>query len=238
MGFFETLLSREGQVLFWPEHQFRLFDACRAFQVPIPDVDLKEAMVEVLLALQLTNQTCKINVHVFLEPAPSWIITAATIDLKPSIPVAVHPVVFHPHPRLSQFKSHCYWPYRLALQEAQAAQAFEALLVNEGGEVLEGSFSAFFAQKGRHFWITPPRGRLPSVTLGLLNRQLNFGIRPMRVHELAQMDHLFLVNSLRGCLPIAKVGSQTFAVNQELATRWSRMILGIESPPAGPSLFC
>jgi branched-subunit amino acid aminotransferase/4-amino-4-deoxychorismate lyase len=76
------------------------------------------------------------------------------------------------------------------------------------------------------------------VTLGLLNRQLNFGIRPMRVHELAQMDHLFLVNSLRGCLPIAKVGSQTFAVNQELATRWSRMILGIESPPAGTSLFC
>ncbi len=84
----------------------------------------------------------------------------------------------------------------------------EVIFCNEQEEVTEGSFTNIFC-KINNIWVTPDIscGLLPGVYRQELIRRLQsrVQIRPVKIDELRQADHICVCNSVRGCIKVEKI---------------------------------
>jgi len=117
-------------------------------------------------------------------------------------------------PREPSAKTGAHLAHVLALRQARAAGAHEALTVDRDGFVIEGASSNVFAVKAGAV-ATPPldAGILPGVTRAVvleLARAAGLPVREERLRpgDLARADELFLTSTAREILPVTRVGGQ------------------------------
>lgn len=121
----------------------------------------------------------------------------------------------------------------LALTEAQARGAYEALLVSEDGHVLEGHSSSFFVVRGGAIE-TPPcaMGILPGITRALVRDiaaelGIPFAERALTPSDVYSADEAFLTSSLREVVPVIDIDGVTFplgSVTSALRTRYRERV--------------
>jgi branched-chain amino acid aminotransferase len=99
----------------------------------------------------------------------------------------------------------------LAMREARAAGAAEALITDHTGRIVEGSTSNVFAVQGADL-VTPPEsaGILPGITRRRVleaARDLNLPVRfaAFDRQTIADHDELFVCSSIRELLPVVRV---------------------------------
>lgn len=98
----------------------------------------------------------------------------------------------------------------LALREAKAGGADDAIGLDRDGLVLEAATSNLVARLGGRWW-TPPRslGVLPGITLdavrGLAEGEGGVGERVLTVHDLYRADEIALTSSVRGIVPVTRI---------------------------------
>jgi branched-chain amino acid aminotransferase len=112
---------------------------------------------------------------------------------------------------LARAKHANYLVSLLALAEARAAGCDEALLLNHAGHVAEGATSNVFAVVDGVL-VTPPLsdGPLPGVTREVVMEcavRLGVGVeeRSLPVERLAELDEVFLTNSVVGIRPVVGI---------------------------------
>jgi branched-subunit amino acid aminotransferase/4-amino-4-deoxychorismate lyase len=114
---------------------------------------------------------------------------------------------------LAGLKSLCYQTNRLALREAESQGAWEALLINESGRLVEGSRSnlALVFPDGV---FTPPRtdGCLPGTVRRRLLESGELQERPLVADDLETAREVLLMNSLVGVLPVSRINSREVPV--------------------------
>jgi branched-chain amino acid aminotransferase len=100
----------------------------------------------------------------------------------------------------------------LAVREARAQGAHEALLLDDRGQVTEGASSNVFAVRGGRV-ATPPlaAGILEGVTRGVvlaLAREAGVAVDevPLRPEDLAAADELFITSTVREIVPVTRLG--------------------------------
>lgn len=99
----------------------------------------------------------------------------------------------------------------LAKQEAHAAGAFEALLVNEEGHVTEGSSTSSFCVHEGQIWTTKAGPHiLPSITRGILLElasQIEVEVvqRPCSLDDYLQADEVFLAGTTTEAMPVVEI---------------------------------
>jgi branched-chain amino acid aminotransferase len=105
----------------------------------------------------------------------------------------------------------------LALKRAKAAGAHEALVLDTGGRVVEGTTSNVFYVKDRVL-VTPPEeaGILPGITRAHLceiaaERRLEVRFAAVTPADLAAADEVFLTSSIREILPVVAVDEHVVA---------------------------
>lgn len=136
--------------------------------------------------------------------------------------------------------------YHLAREEARAARADEALLVDASGTVLEGAVSNLFVVRGGRI-ATPPLalGILPGITRAIvleLCGNLGFEAREARLglDDLSSADEIFLTNSLQEVVPVVALDAApvpTGAIAERLAAAYrGRVALEIGERNRPPSL--
>jgi|AntRauTorcE11898_2_1112593.scaffolds.fasta_scaffold00703_5 branched-chain amino acid aminotransferase len=96
--------------------------------------------------------------------------------------------------------------------------AYEVLLANEQGHIVEGSRTNVFFVKGDTFITAPGREVLPGITRAkviTLCRQQGIDItcRSIRYEELAAMDHVFLTGTSPRVLPVKQIDNIPFKVS-------------------------
>jgi len=103
----------------------------------------------------------------------------------------------------------------MAVKEARARGAHEALLLDDAGEVVEGASSNVFAVRAGAL-VTPPvsAGLLEGVTRRVvldIARQAGLPIReePLPLRSLQDADEAFLTSTVREVLPVVRVGERT-----------------------------
>jgi branched-chain amino acid aminotransferase len=110
---------------------------------------------------------------------------------------------------LTGLKSLCQQANRLALRRVEAQGAWEALLVNERGRLVEGSRSnvALVFPDGV---FTPPRadGCLPGTTRRRLLEREAIKEWPLSPEDLATASEVLLMNSLIGVLPVSRINDK------------------------------
>lgn len=98
-------------------------------------------------------------------------------------------------------------PSYLAYKKAKAAGAYDALLINNNGEVTEGTRTNFFAIKGKTIYSPPETEILLGVTRDnviKVAKQNGYKImeKPLLLNDLVNYDGLFLTNTSSKIMPI------------------------------------
>jgi branched-subunit amino acid aminotransferase/4-amino-4-deoxychorismate lyase len=125
---------------------------------------------------------------------------------------------------LAGLKSLCYQANRLALRQAEARGAWDALRLNEHGRLCSGSRSNLALAMPDGIF-TPPEseGCLPGTVRRRLLETGAIRERALTLDDLAAANGLLLMNSLIGALPVSRVDGQEIALGPET--------LAIANPP-------
>jgi branched-chain amino acid aminotransferase len=134
-------------------------------------------------------------------------IDVAVVDVRRNSPRALDPAI----------KSCNLLNNILAVREAQARGAEEALLLNDKDDLAEGASTNLFLVKGGTV-VTPPlaAGILAGITrevlLGLLREEpIPFREEPVSLAALRAADEAFLTSSTREVMPIRAIDGQPLA---------------------------
>ena len=244
-GLFETLRLYGRRPFAWERHLERLVVSAAELGFPVaPDPTLlADALAEILAANQLDDAVARITmtrgapgrrptrcgVWVEVEPVAGrlW---RGTRSGEARVVLSRRP--FSPG-ILGRHKTTSRLAYHLAREEARAADADEALLIDPAGLVLEGTVSSVFVVSGSRV-STPPLhlGILPGITRAIVlelcaTLGIAAGEAAITSAELARADELFLVNSVQEVVPVAQLESVPLrgrAVGQRLAAAYRERV--------------
>ncbi|MFC2049673.1 aminotransferase class IV [Chloroflexota bacterium] len=227
-GLFETMRSYGGAIFRFDRHLARLHHAAEALGIAsrLTSFDLEKACYEVLKANNLSEARLRLTVSAGegdITPNPAtcssitvFIVARELVLLPPEIYERGYTAILSSWRRnsqslLSRLKSTCYLENVLARQEAVAAGADEALLLNERGFVAEGSTTNIFAAGGEML-VTPSAesGALPGITReAVLELAQSMGIMPevrqVELEELLRAGEAFLTNSVLEIMPLTRL---------------------------------
>lgn len=241
-GVFETMRVREGRLFLWPWHRERLRASAAVMRIPLPD---DEFLTEVVLTIARESSTgvgpdarVRLTVTAGLGPlgsnrfeVPPTVVCAASELPVRSGPARLAIAGWPKHERspLAGVKSTSYAENVIALAEAAASGAGEALFLNTRGYVCEGTASnCFIVHDG--IVSTPPReaGVLEGVTrrfvLGLADADLPIVERNITRDELLAADEVFITSTfqdVRGVDSVDGMAKPVGPVTRELQRRFA-----------------
>jgi branched-chain amino acid aminotransferase len=226
---YETLRTYGGRPFHLDRHLRRLRDSAGRLGIPVPggdevfgrDVDAVLACAgnpESYVRIMLTRGVGDVSYHFDRVQGPTRVVIVKPYEPLPErcyregVPVIVASVRRNsPRALDPAIKSGNLINNILAVREAQAAGAFEPILLNDNGEVAEGASANVFVVKdgaGR----TPPLGAgiLPGVTRQLLieiGRGLGIPMREetLLVADLLGADEAFITSTLKEAVPVRAV---------------------------------
>lgn len=224
-GLFETVRVYRGSPFRLDRHLARLTAGARTLEIPLP-VSLPAMVAEAVDGARRAGiGDCAMRVTVSrgvgtrgLAPAP---------DAAPTVVVAVHPLDpprapaplsahiararRNEHAATSGVKTLAYTEAVVALAQARAAGADEAIVLDTAGHVSEATASNVFAVVAGVV-VTPPLscGVLPGITreavLGIAGAHaLPVAERVLEPAELMAAEELFLTSTIREIAPVVRV---------------------------------
>jgi len=232
-GIFEGIRFYNGRVFRLEEHLLRLWDSARSIclEIPMTMADMTEAVLETIRQNHLRDGYIRLVVtrgigNLGLNPtqckSPSVIIIAATIALyhedfyrkgltivtcatRRSNPAALNPAV----------KSLNYLNNVMARIEANLAEADEALMLNDAGNVAECTAdNVFIVKHGQIF--TPPvaAGALRGITRSVvfeMAAELGVKVRETDItrHDVFVADECFLTGTAAEIVPVVKADGRS-----------------------------
>jgi len=200
----ETMRHAPGAgVPLWPHHMARLAGSAARFGFPFDEPALRAAYEALRPSLAPAGDT-RLRLALRHDGSAEW-------RHAPLEPLAPGPVrlrwgdeVLPVHAPWAGHKTSHRAAYDRAVQAAQAAGAFDSLLLREDGVLLEGGRSNVFVRLDGRWW-TPPLadGVLPGVWRGQLLADEQFGAaeRSLLREDVERAEALMVCNALRGALP-------------------------------------
>jgi branched-chain amino acid aminotransferase len=231
-GLFETMRAYHGTIFLLDRHLKRLLDSAAAIglRTGLVSIDLAKACTDTLKANALQEARLRLTVSrgeaaSFLgsssDVTPTVLVTATDYSPMPAqtydngFKAGVSSFRRYSQSPLSNLKSTNYLLSVLAKMEAETTGLDEALLLNEGDFIAEGSISNVFLVANSGL-ITPPveSGSLPGITRQVvleLAGALNINVREVdiRLEDLGNFDEAFLTNSVMELMPLVEVRDKT-----------------------------
>ncbi len=235
-GLFETLLADRGVALDLPAHLERMARAAMVLDLPLPFEagEIAVAIAQVLAANGFSEEKAALRITLSrgvgsrgllmpLDPKPNMVITAGAFpQIRAHLDAATVPIRRNEGSPLSRIKSLNYLDNVLAQQQAQAAGAQEALMLNNQGRIAGFARGNLFALMGDR-WVTPPLadGVLDGITRARIlknaeKRHLNLSENSLERADIDQFRALFISNSLLGCVPIARLDGREMRLDPAL----------------------
>lgn len=218
-GLFETLRVDGGRALDVEAHLDRLLAGLRRIEIGLPESreELAEAVTRV--AAQAPSPIARLRLTVTRGASPpsgarpTVVITSAPYEppteeaYRRGVTAILLPGLrVDSRGPLAGLKSLCWQANRLALQRAEAAGAFEALLVNERGLLAEGARSNLVVALPEGVF-TPPEsdGCLPGTVRRRLLESGAIVERSLTPDDLFRAREVMLLNSLVGALLVSRI---------------------------------
>ena len=250
-GLFETMRAYGGQVFRLERHLERLSHSTEMLGFDIAGVDLRSAVTDVIQTNNLSDARIRVTVSIGeggMVPDPARC-NEPTVLVMAELYQPYPPAIYHKgfkaitstvrrnsQSPLSQIKSSCYLENLLARQQAKAAGADEAILLNDKDFLTEASTSNVFLVSGG-LLRTPARdsGILPGITreavleltpqLGIITVEGN--IEP---GELYRAEEAFLTNSIMEIMPFTGMDGKSIGtgtpgpITRRLMTAYSDLV--------------
>jgi branched-subunit amino acid aminotransferase/4-amino-4-deoxychorismate lyase len=212
-GLFETLRVEDGRALDITAHLDRLYSGLQRIEIEIPDDRGTLAGAIAVVAAKAARPVARLRLTVTRGNTAGPTVLISTAPYEPPDEdsyrrgvgaLLVSDLRIDSRGPLAGLKSLCWQANRLAFRRADAAGAFEALLLNERGLLAEGSRSTVVLALADGLF-TPPAadGCLPGTVRRRLLELGALAERSLRVDDLYAARELLLLNSLVGALPVA-----------------------------------
>jgi branched-chain amino acid aminotransferase len=244
-GLFETMRADLGRVRGLEAHLARLRRGAEMLGLPVPlnDDQLADALRATLAVNGLTDDSAALRLTLSRGPGPRGLLPPeaprptmmiAAFPLPPPRPAAeavlVSGVRRNEHSPTSRLKTLGYLDQILALREARAAGANEAILCCTAGRLACASAANLFLVMDGQVR-TPPAedGALPGVTR---RRLLDIGsaaglavtASPLPVEALQRAEEAFVTSSLAGIRPIRTLAGRSLPAPGPLTRRLSSLL--------------
>jgi branched-chain amino acid aminotransferase len=246
-GLFESMRASGGGVPLLARHLARLRAGARLIGLPVPAVDVDAAVWDLLAANRLADAAVRLTLT--RGPGPRGLLPPA--ELAPTLLITASPLPPAPEPirgvvatvtrrnelsPLSRIKALGYLDQILAVREAQARGAEEALMLNTAGRLACGTTAnLFLVHDGTLLTPSLEEGALPGITralvlelapgLGIVTRET-----PLEPALLAQAQEAFLTSSLRLLTPLASVEGRPLPAPGKIARALTAALRRAASP--------
>ena len=225
-GLFETMRAYNGTIFLLERHLDRLRKSAKSIGIKLSGVDLSQACYDTLKANELQSARIRLTVSNGDSDAFPW----EEADSQPTVVITTRE--YHPyspqvynrglkagvssfmrsrHSSLSGIKSSNYLISVLARREIALEGLDEAILLNEDGNITEGSTSNVFFIKSSGL-VTPPleSGILPGITRALVMEiagTLGISVTEdnITLADLPQFQEAFLTASTMEIMPLGAV---------------------------------
>lgn len=219
-GIYETMRTYNGKLKNLKNHFSRLNNSAKIIglnKIPFQEKDLENWIYK----LMQKNNINEAKIRLTVTPGSSGFdqnikstptILIQTIELEP-IPKkllkdGVSAITYKINRILPEAKTTCLLPQILARKEMNKKMAYEVLLINQKGNVTEGSITNFYIIKN-HTLITPDKDILEGTTrtqiLKIARKLLKIELRDVKPRELYTADECFISNAPRGIIPVVKI---------------------------------
>ena len=228
-GVYEVLRSYAGKIFALEEHLERFSNSMNGIGITGIDIDLvRSRVLKAFETAEIPDAKIYFHVtrgsglrsHVSAEDLrPNFFLTVTELHNDPEVKLNGVSVSTHPDWRWARcdIKSLNLLANVLARQDAAKKGNFEAILVDSGGLITEGSASAFFAIVGNTLRTAPLTANiLPSVTRRFVlktaaNRGLKVEEKSLTVEEAINADELFIAVTTQDILPIVRFDGKRIA---------------------------
>lgn len=225
-GLFETIAVAAGEPLLWERHMRRLQRGCACLGIAAPDVEqlrgevqhLGGARERAVVKVVVTRGTGTRGYAPPADAAPTRIVSVSDWPPRAGIEEGVAVQFCRTHlgrnPALAGLKHLNRLEQVLARAELGAGVA-EGLMLDDRGQVIEGTMSNLFAACGGE-WVTPDLSEcgVAGVLREFILEHAPTGVRvaPLTPTTLAQAAEIFLSNSIIGVWPVRKLAETVYPV--------------------------
>jgi branched-chain amino acid aminotransferase len=219
IGVFDLLRTSGGRPVYLEEHVARLVESARQIDLDIPWS--RETICQVVRETLAKNQLDEASIRIvitggsspdFITPTgrPRLLVLVTPLTSPPNwwYTQGIKVITLHAERRIPGAKSIDYLAAALALRQAHAANAVEAIYLDRENHALEGTTSnlfAFIADK----LVTPGQGILSGVTrksvLEIAREHHPVQIRDLPLNELLQAREAFITGTGKGIVPVVQV---------------------------------
>lgn len=249
-GLFETIAVFSGNPAALDAHLDRLCAAAAEIRLPVDRAFCEaEALAlaaeagtgDAVIRLTVTRGAGARGLAIPEDAAPAVIVSSSPYPkgaLNAPVRLATVSVCRNPTSYASRAKTLSYLDGVLAFDEAKAAGADDALMLNTAGRVASTSMANLFAAFGDEL-VTPPvsEGVLPGIVRGMvLESAMKLGLRSIErnlsVEECSAADAIFATNSVRLVMPVAALNGLVSPSN-EIVSRVAAFVSDAFSAPFG-----
>jgi branched-subunit amino acid aminotransferase/4-amino-4-deoxychorismate lyase len=224
LGLFETLRTWNRRAVLLDRHLARMRRSARELGLPIDDVPLPDAEAVAAL-LEAESAVTDVRLRITLSGGLSESRGATLWMQTGPLPVpfrrkgaiaALDPLETDPSDPLLRHKTLNYWSRRRAFERASQL-GFDEVLFSARGRVWEGSRSNVFVIRGSTLLTPSLDGPIvPGIMRALvleLAEGLDWEVRSNDMITPVELENaeVFLTNSVRGIIPVARVGALSTA---------------------------
>ncbi|MGE3539339.1 MAG: aminotransferase class IV [Candidatus Tectimicrobiota bacterium] len=256
-GLFETLAAYDGRLFRLEAHLERLYTAAAAlgFVVPVDQATLgqclyaclaKNAMQDAILRVSVSRGQSQRGLSTLACSAPTLLILCFPPRFYPPTMLqhGVHVIVSsvpralqwtaRPQPKTTNFLNNI-----LALREAEAAGAVEALMLNAAGHLTEGAVSNVFLVRDGALW-TPALacGVLPGITRAAVlevaaEQHLTVHETCLEAEALWSAQEAFYTNTTALIMPITQINAHRLGAPGPITQRLRQGLVALIEREAG-----
>jgi len=218
-GVFETVLLLRGRPVFPERHAARLAASCRDLEVADPQeaAALFRRSVEFCAGFKADRGRMRTAVFAGARRGPVALAACRRAGEPPAeAALRIAAGRRHKGALTCRHKTASYLENLIACRAARAAGFYDALWLDDCGNVAETSTANIFFASGRCL-STPPEGAiLPGVVRGwILEKAKDLGlgvsIGEIPAREMPGFEFAFVTNSIIGIVPVATAGEASFA---------------------------
>ena len=243
-GVFETMLVHQGEPVWWQEHWQRMLRGAARLGLPVPDENEVRHEAMAMLAEAGPRAVLKI----VLTRGSSGRGYAPPLDATPTVVLSTHPVpvritqgmhlrwattTLATQPALAGIKHLNRLEQVLARAEWTALDIDEALMKDAEDRVVSAISANLFVSLGGR-WLTPSVERCGVAGIArdwLLANLPGAAVAELNAAEVIRADALFLCNSVRGILPVRRLGNREWPRDDAVAP--VRSLLAAAHPAFG-----
>lgn len=222
---YEVIRIMEGIPLFLEEHYERLINSSKilGFELVISMEEIKNNIDRMININKIKNYNIKIVINNLNEKEPSqyYFFISSSYPSEDMYENGIKTITYRAvreNPNAKVINKNLRGEVNRLLKEKDC---YEALLVNDRGEITEGSRSNTFFIMGDQVYTSPSEGVLLGITRQrivslCMKNNINVIEKPVLASELSTFEALFMSGTSPKVLPICKVDGVDFSTHNKL----------------------